>query len=31
MVQVFRIDAPDGDTEYWATNDLGMDPGMRRY
>jgi hypothetical protein len=31
MVKVFRIDAPDGDTEYWATNDLGMDAGMRRY
>jgi putative transposase len=31
MVEVFRIDAPDGDTEYWATNDLAMDPGMRRY
>ena len=31
MVKVFRIDAPDGDTEYWATNDLGMDPGMRRH
>ena len=22
---VFRIVAPDGDTEYWATNDLAMD------
>jgi hypothetical protein len=31
LVKVFRIDAPDGDTEYWATNDLGMDPGMRRH
>jgi hypothetical protein len=31
MVQVFRIDAPDGDTEYWATNDLAMDAGMRRH
>src|SRR4051812_40965487 len=28
MVQEFRIDAPDGDTEYWATNDLAMDAGM---
>lgn len=27
MVKVFRIDAPDGDTEYRATNDLGMDRG----
>ena len=24
MVRVFRIVAPDGDTEYWATNDLEM-------
>lgn len=31
MVCVFRIDAPDGDTEYWATNDLAMDAGMRRH
>jgi putative transposase len=31
MVKVFRIDAPDGDTEYWATNDLGMGAGMRRH
>jgi hypothetical protein len=31
MVKVFRIDAPDGDTEYWATNDLGMGPVARRY
>jgi hypothetical protein len=31
MVKVFRIAAPDGDTEYWATNDLTMDPGMRRH
>src|SRR5829696_323758 len=31
MVRVFRIDAPDGDTGYWATNDLAMDAGMRRY
>jgi putative transposase len=31
LVKVFRIDAPDGDTEYWATNDLTMDPGVRRH
>jgi DDE superfamily endonuclease len=31
MVRVFRIDAPDGDTEYWATNDPGMGAGMRRH
>jgi putative transposase len=30
LVKVFRIDTPDGDTEYWATNDLSMDEGMRR-
>jgi putative transposase len=30
-VKVFRIDAPDGDTEYWATNDLSMDEGGRRH
>jgi hypothetical protein len=29
MIQVFRIDAPDGDTEYWATSDLKMDEGTR--
>jgi hypothetical protein len=26
LVKVFRIDTPDGDTEYAATNDLGMGP-----
>jgi hypothetical protein len=30
MVKVFRIDAPDGDTEYWVTNDLAMEEGTRR-
>jgi hypothetical protein len=30
LVKVFRIDAPDGDTEYWATNDLAMDAGARQ-
>jgi DDE superfamily endonuclease len=29
QVRVFRLDTPDGDTEYWATNDLGMD-GLTR-
>jgi hypothetical protein len=29
-VRVFRVDAPDGDAEYWATNDLGMDEGTRQ-
>jgi putative transposase len=28
-VKVFRIVTPAGDTEYWATNDLGMDEGQR--
>ncbi len=31
LVLVFRIDAPDGTAEYWATNDLTMDAGMRRH
>jgi putative transposase len=31
LIKVFRIDAPDGDTEYWATNDLAMDAGVRRH
>jgi putative transposase len=30
-VRVFRIDSPDGVAEYWATGDLGMEPGMRRH
>jgi hypothetical protein len=29
MVKVFRIVTPAGDTEHWATNDLGMDEGER--
>jgi putative transposase len=31
VVRVFRIDAPDGATAYWAANDLAMDAGMRRH
>ena len=31
LVRVFRIDAPDGVAEYWATGDLGMEAGMRRH
>ena len=31
LVRVFRIDAPDGVAEYWATSDLAMEPGMRRH
>jgi hypothetical protein len=30
LVLVFRIDAPDGVAEYWATGDLTMDAGVRR-
>ncbi|MBV8076718.1 MAG: transposase [Planctomycetaceae bacterium] len=30
MIKVFRIDARDGDAEYWATNDPGMDESVRR-
>src|SRR3954454_11669189 len=30
MVKVFRIDAPDGDTAYWATNDLALEEMVRR-
>jgi hypothetical protein len=30
MVLVFRIDAPDGVAEYWATGDLTMGAGVRR-
>jgi hypothetical protein len=29
-VLVFRIDAPDGAAEYWATDDLTMGAGVRR-
>jgi putative transposase len=29
MIQVFRIDTPDGDTEYWATDLLRMTPMAR--
>ena len=29
MIQVFRIDTPDGDTEYWATDRLTMTPVER--
>jgi hypothetical protein len=31
LVKVFRIVTPDGDTDYWATNDLGLEPGARQY
>lgn len=29
-IRVFRIPAPNGETEHWATNDLGMDEGARQ-
>lgn len=29
LVKAFRIVAPDGDTEHWITNDLGMDEVTR--
>ena len=29
MIAVFRIDTPDGDTEYWATDVLTMTPAQR--
>jgi hypothetical protein len=31
MVRVFRIDAPNGVADYWATNDLGMETGLRQF
>lgn len=30
MVKVFRIDTPDGDTQYWATDDSKMDSLTRQ-
>jgi hypothetical protein len=30
LIRVFRISAPNGETEHWATNDLGMGDGERR-
>jgi hypothetical protein len=30
QVRVVRLDTPDGGTEYWATNDLGMDELTRQ-
>jgi hypothetical protein len=31
MIRVFRMVTPDGDTEYWATNDLTMTPFEREH
>jgi DDE superfamily endonuclease len=31
LIRVFRIDAPDGVADYWATDDLGMHPGTRQH
>ena len=25
LIRVFKVDTPEGDIEYWATNDLQMD------
>ncbi len=30
-IRVSRSFAPDGDAEYWATSDLGMEPAVRRH
>jgi putative transposase len=30
-IRVFRIDAKDGVADYWATNDLAMEEGMRQH
>jgi hypothetical protein len=30
FIQVFKIVAPDGDIDYWATNDLQMMPLKRQ-
>jgi putative transposase len=31
LIRVFRTDDPDGVAEYWASNDLGLEAGMRQY
>jgi putative transposase len=31
MIRVFRIVTPDGDTEYWATNDVTLPPFEREH
>jgi hypothetical protein len=31
MVRVFPIEARDGVAEHWATNDLGLDIGLRQH
>ena len=31
LIRVFRTDDPDGVAEYWASNDLGLEAGMRRH
>ena len=30
FIRVFKIVAPDGDIDYWATNDLQMSPRQRQ-
>ncbi len=31
LIRVFRNDDPDGVAEYWASNDLGLEAGMRQH
>jgi putative transposase len=31
LIRVFRTDDPNGVAEYWASNDLGLEAGMKQY
>lgn len=31
LIRVFRTDDPNGVAEYWASSDLGLEPGMRQH
>jgi putative transposase len=31
LIRVFRTDDPDGVAEYWASNDLGLEAGLRQH
>ena len=31
LIRVFRTDDPDGVAGYWASSDLGLEPGMRQH
>jgi hypothetical protein len=31
LIRVFRTDDPDGVAEYWASNDLGLEAGMKQH